>query len=350
MNYWQIAAGAEGRDYSQFFLKHGMAFVGGTENETLLAQVNAGDRIVLKGGVSEILAVGTVVERNGVCSGNAIGPDNGIKEDKRWLMHLDGWRLPAYSYVEWHEVPKELRRACGLARGTIRRMKKQELRDFADRILSTQAAYSPIEPEPAPTREVKDDDILMFLIRRGLRAGAAEQLSATFNRIRLLARYYYDEELCRWGDVREHETRTFLVVPLLLALGWAEQQMKIELPVSAQRKVDVACFARPYGVEATMNASNKGCVLIVETKGFSSGLDYAREQATAYAEHFPSCKALVVSNGYCYKAFKRGDQGTFPQQPTAYLNLLDARDKYPLDPAHVAGALEVMELLLPGSI
>jgi hypothetical protein len=28
-NYWQIAAGSAGRDYSDIFLKFGMAFVGG---------------------------------------------------------------------------------------------------------------------------------------------------------------------------------------------------------------------------------------------------------------------------------------------------------------------------------
>ncbi len=29
MNYWQIAAGSQGRDYASEFLRFGMAFVGG---------------------------------------------------------------------------------------------------------------------------------------------------------------------------------------------------------------------------------------------------------------------------------------------------------------------------------
>lgn len=81
-----------------------------------------------------------------------------------------------------------------------------------------------IVPDPPPTRPVEDAQILEFLIREGMRPAQAEDLTSAFRRIRLLATYYYEH--CRWSDVREHETRTFLIMPLLLALGWAEQQVK----------------------------------------------------------------------------------------------------------------------------
>ena len=119
-------------------------------------------------------------------------------------------------------------------------------------------------------------------------------MTTTLRRIRLLADYYYHN--CRWEDVREHEARTFLVVPLLLALGWAEQQLKIELPCG-QGRIDVAGFRRPYRHES------KDCMLLIETKDFSSGLDRAGGQAQRYASDFPSCRTLLVSNGYCYKLF-----------------------------------------------
>ena len=56
----------------------------------------------------------------------------------------------------------------------------------------------------------------------------------------------------------------------------------------------------------------------------------------------------VVTNGWCYKAFVR-DAGrpTFRATPSAYMNILQPRDRYPLDPQHVAGALEVLQQLLP---
>jgi hypothetical protein len=144
--------------------------------------------------------------------------------------------------------------------------------------------------------------------------------------------------------VREHETCTFLVVPLLLALGWAEQQMKIELHCS-QGKIDIACFPRPY------RCKKKECVLLIETKDFGSGLDYAPEQVRRYAVGFPACQVLVVTNGWCYKTFHRVKRaGPFDERPSAYMNLLKPRDRYPPDPQNTMGARQVMKSLLPSSL
>jgi hypothetical protein len=59
---------------------------------------------------------------------------------------------------------------------------------------------------------------------------------------------------------------------------------------------------------------------------------------------------VVVSNGYCYKAYLRDDNGEFNQDPSAYLNLLDPRDNYPLNPENVKGSLELLKYLLPTSV
>jgi hypothetical protein len=148
-----------------------------------------------------------------------------------------------------------------------------------------------------------------------------------------------------WEDVREHETRTFLVIPLLLALGWSEQQIKIELSCSGGR-IDIACFASSY------KRDNNECVAIIETKGFSSGLDYAAKQAKSYSKDFPNCKIIIVTNGYCYKVYRRdkANQSRFSPLPLAYLNLLKPKDSYPLDPKNVGGALEAIKCLLPSNL
>ena len=89
-------------------------------------------------------------------------------------------------------------------------------------------------------------------------------------------------------DIREHETRSFLVLPLLLALGWSEQQIKIELGVKGERKrIDIACFARAYRRDSSGELNYEDCTLIIETKDFRLGLEEAPDQAKAYAEHFP---------------------------------------------------------------
>lgn len=49
--YWQIAAGSEGRDYADRFLQFGMAFVGGDSQIAAMDRVNAGDVVLLKRGL-----------------------------------------------------------------------------------------------------------------------------------------------------------------------------------------------------------------------------------------------------------------------------------------------------------
>lgn len=328
--YWQIAAGSQGRDYSNYFIRFGMAFVGGKEYAASMAEIEVGDRVLMKRGKSQIVAVGEVVNRDGRHRGHG---------DKAWLRDVDGWDLSAYCYVDWHIPPKPLG-VEGLTRNTIQRVHKQQLRLKAAQVISDFPSQEIIDPGPRQTKPVEDDEIIVHLITQGLRPGAAEDLTATFNRIRRLARYYYGR---RWEDIREHETRTFLVIPLLLALGWAEQQIKIELPAGGRGRADVACFSKPYG------RNNGECVLIIETKGFSQGLHYAQAQVESYAKEFPNCRCMVVSNGYCYKTWERQDDGQFEERPSAFLNLLAPTDRYPLDPENVLGCLEVFRLLLPTS-
>lgn len=336
-SYWQIAAGSESRDYTQRFIRHGLAFVGGETSISRLSEVAVGDRIILKIGKTSIAAVGTVFERDGRCGGC---------HDRPWLRDFDGWDLPAYRFVRWH-VPKEPIEVGGLTRGTIARSNKPTLRQRVEQLLRDLEPMVELDPEPAPTRRVNDEEILDFLVRTGLRPAAADKLTESLARIRLLARYYYHNRQ-GWADVREHETRTFLILPLLLALGWPEQRLKVELGVPDEGRIDVACFAKPYGRDKDGKPNNQDCLVILESKGFEHGLDRAPAQARGYASHFPECRCIIVSNGYCYKAFERDTRsGDFSERPTAYLNLLNPQDAYPLDPSNVKGCLEVLRLLMP---
>ncbi len=327
--YWQIAAGSRGRDYADQFIRFGMAFVGGENQCATMTAVDAGDVILLKRGLSQVVAAGEVVGRNGKHCGHG---------DKKWLRDFDGWVLPSYCCVDWR-VPEKPVDTKGLTRATIQQTHQPEHKAIGDELL--QLPIRPFEAEPEPTECVTDDEILRFLIGEGLRPSAADDLTNTFRRIRVLAKYYYDE--CNWDEIREHETRTFLIVPLLLALGWAEQQLKIEFPAGGGR-VDTVCFSRPF------HRKEKECVALIEAKAFSSGLDYAPDQAKDYAKVFPSCTVLVVSNGYCYKAYRRAEAGTFSEKPSAYLNILSPTKAYPLDPANVGGALDVLRWLMPISL
>lgn len=335
MNYWQVAAGADQRDYTADFLKYGMAFVGGPRQVIAMSQVKLGDRMILKGGRSRIVAAGTVVERNGTFKANA---EEAGQENRRWLLDYDGWCLPAYCFVEWH-VPPQPKAVKGLVRATIQACNLLELRQAADEIIAT-APVPCVVSEPGKVDDLTDDEMLEFLIEEGLRPSAADELTASLKRIRLLAKYYYQARDFGWEDVREHETRTFLIIPFLVALGWSEQQIKIELGVTGGR-VDIACFARGY------HRRNEECVLILESKGFGQGLDYAHGQGKNYASDFPKCQVVVASNGYCYKAYRRKPESTsFEESPSAYLNLLRPTKMYPLAPS-VGGGNELLAYLMP---
>ena len=293
-----------------------------------MAQLQPGDRVILKRGLSQIQAVGEVVVRDGKHVGTG---------DKEWLRDFDGWNLDCYCYVDWHLPPAPIY-VEGLTRSTIQRIWKSEIVQQAEDGLRN-FAVAAREDEPRPTLRVEDEQIVEFLIREGLRIAAAEELTTTFRRVRRLANYYFNHP-AGWGQIREHETRTFLIVPLLLALGWPEQSIKIEQPVTGG-KVDLALFDGPFAGDPSE------CVTLIETKGFAQGLSHAPGQARGYAEHFPKCQVIFVSNGYAYKAYKRTGEG-FPAEPSAYLNIRDPRDAYPLNPK-IPGALEVLRLLLKAS-
>lgn len=340
MKYWQVAAGSESRDYSGDFLKYGLAFVGGPQPIATMQQVEAGDRLILRRGLSQMLAAGVVVERGGVHGGDARSDG----ETREWLQDYDGWDLPAYCYVDWFRESSP-RSVTGLSRGTIRQALQPQLRAAADEIVQA-GTKCEISPEPGPAGRLDDDEMLGFLVRLGLRPANAEELTDTLRRIRLLARYYYGD--CHWDDIREHEARTFLIIPFLIALGWSEQQIKIELGVKEGR-IDIACFSRPYRRDrSTGQPNNAECVLLLESKGFSKGLDYAHGQGKEYAAQFPNCDVVVASNGYCYKAYRRRPDGSgFDDTPSAYLNLLRPRKSYPLDPGKSNGGLELLSHLIP---
>ena len=332
MQYWQVAAGSEGRDYSNLFLRFGMAFVGGEANISTMEQVNEDDIVVLKQGTQKIVAVGQVIKRYGKHQGCG---------DKEWLRDIDGWDLPAYCYVDWKqpETDTKTKETHGLTRTTIQGINIERIKNEANEILDSGSRVE--DPrEPPDTNSVEDSEILKCLIKAGLSPSSADELTNAISRIRLLADYYYMN--CKWSDIREHETRTFLVVPLLLALGWAEQQIKIELACDGG-KVDIALFRKNF--ERNMD----DCVAIIETKGFSSGLDYADKQAKTYSRNFPGCKTIVITNGYCYKIYEKNGADNFEEVPSAYMNLLKPKDKYPLDPDNVKGTLEAITWLLPNS-
>ena len=131
----------------------------------------------------------------------------------------------------------------GLTRATIQGVNQPHLLELAEEVLNSHLPRTTYEAEPPDTKEIEDETLISELVQLGLRPGAAEELTQALRRIRLLARFYLGRP---WELTNEHDARTFLVVPLLIALGWAEQRMKIELSVPGVGRVDIGCFSKPF--------------------------------------------------------------------------------------------------------
>lgn len=345
MSYWQIAGGSFGRDYTTDFLRLGIAAVGGENQISQMEKVKEGHTVILKSGRHQVLAVGTATS-----CGRIIRDSEGRSD---WLLDFDGWDLKAFCRVSWRTPPPGMPDVT-LPRATICGVNDESIKAWADNVVShgqeANESFPRDEELQARRSHVEDQEILEELINHGLRPSAADELVEAFRRIRLLAKHYFGgaTQQGRTGaEVREHELRTFLVVPLLLALGWSEQQMKIELP-STQGHVDLACLRQPYFRYGSADDAAGGCVMLVETKGFGIGFDWAKHQAKNYAQGFPNCELVAVSNGYTYATYRLNGRSTGKEDdfPDAYLNLLYPRSdslRYP----GTAGAIEVLKDLMP---
>jgi len=163
------------------------------------------------------------------------------------------------------------------------------------------------------------------LISYGLRPNDAEDFTQTIRRIRRLVKWY-DSEV---KDIKEFETRTFLIIPLLLALGWPEQKLKIEW-----NNIDIAFFEKPYNKK---NLPTNNCIIILESKRLGEGLTFAISQGANYSKKYSKCDRLIVTDGCRYRLYKKAGNNW---QYTAYLNILKPRVLHPYE-KEIKGASDV---------
>jgi len=335
MNYWQVAAGDGERDYSGVFIRFGVMLVGpgnpgdyfekkdtykkhrwGSPVKAFAEQVRDGDVVVLKRPSKkqwQVLAVGKV------------------KGEYQYLPIFDdveGWDLQHCRIVEWF-LHKDKKVISGLARGTFSKIWKPAVTEQIKQALDS---GKPISSQSLPevAAKLSDEDLISHLINNGLRPKDAEDLAQTIARIRRLVRWYWSYG----ADIKEHETRAFLILPLLFALGWSEQKIKIEW-----KATDIAFFEKLYSRKRNLN----NCIMILESKRFWGGLTYAKRQAEKYAKNFPNCRHLIVSDGCVYKLFKRDDDEWIYD---AYLNILKPRARHPYE-EKISGAQDVFLSLMP---
>lgn len=324
-NYWQVSPGSDGRDYSSIFLKYGVMFIGddldGKAYKSFANKVQIGDLVILRKGCQkgtwDVIAVGQVQSEYFFAD---------IFED------VDGWDLRHCRRVQWIETDK-YRDKRGFAMGRFQGINDPNSIQIADNVWNVPTAKTEPNPLPVLPHEVKNEALLDKLIGHGLSVDNSEIMTTTINKLRRLGKWYMSSS----QDVSEHEIRTFLVVPLLMALGWPEQKLKIEWSRTGAR-IDIAAFSGVYSSKAVPS-------LLIETKAMGAGLQPGEKQLRDYAKNFEGdggLKKIVVTDGIRYRMLTE-TSGNWELK--AYMNLLTFRDRHPYE--SVGGAIELFLGLLP---
>jgi len=338
---WQIAAGESGRYYDQLFLDHDIMFLGpgrfGEFSITYANAVSRSDYRCLKDFRDGIQTGDVVLLRKGR-QVRAIGLAVAGYQFFEQLDDIYGWDLQHLRRVRWQ--PQLESALVGLQFGaarmpTLTRVLQESLRAAIEPLISQCVSQYPqdlLPLPPAPTTPLSWDEVKQELYLRGLRYDAAEKTVGVLQHIARLSEWYADN--CRpLSRPTEHEVVAHMVIPLLIALGWSEQQLAVEW-----QHIDLAAF---WG----MPPATANCVLVCEVKGRGRGLQDVIDQADRYVKErkLTGCRRVLVTDGTCYYLYDRdGDV------PVGYFNVHRLRTTH-IAPAGT-NAIDTIIALTPAGI
>ncbi len=347
---WQMAAGDTDRDFVDLCLKWGIIVLGpgrqghmlGTKNvyenlkrdgissrmitmlEKFAKDIKVGDIVVLRLGKSEVHGVGIV------------------RGDYGWdacLSDVDGWDLCHYHSVEWvwakpDGEPKIFKDALKFGDSLQFINQTDKTAELLKWVASLPEPSGNFVPAPMPKcgKELTIDQLVQPLYDYGIGLNSLSDLKDCIAELQALAKWYQTYS----NDPSEHETVTHLIVPLLRALGWTPQRIALEYHQSGKGRADIALYS--YG-----NRQEEFLTAIVEAKKFQRSCMQAEAQVRNYAAHHTS--RLIVTDGIRYGVFVKDVNGQFPAVPTAYLNLTQFLDAYPIYGNGCAGADEALWLM-----
>jgi hypothetical protein len=343
MTIWQLGAGEPGRYYSEFLIRHDLACLGpgnpGPYSHKAYSTVlkshksgaidrfknslQQGDLVLLREG-SKVVALGTVSSAE-YCW------------DPRY-DDLNGWGLQHSRRIFWHtELQDEVEKlqADGSIFGKAKRLsmftriKIQSHRSKIVELVETVPKRQLKELPQEPSALLTSDDLSRELFSAGLSHKATDDLVRAIFRQRKMLNWYRTQDH-RSGRPSEHEVVAFMILPILLALGWSEQLLAIEW-----KRIDLAGFSKTPTNETT-------CTMVCEAKCLGYGLEDAFRQAKRYVSSLKlhHCFRIVTTDGErFYLHRKRGEE--WSSSPEAYMNL----DKIRLRNVDGTGALEFLMAL-----
>jgi len=343
---WQVAAGDTNRNYADLCLKWDVILNGPgsegpwpdciptlqkewelssrkiTDLRRFCVDIKDGDIVVLRLGTTDILGIGLVV---------------GNYEWRQEFDDVDGWDLQHIRRVRWvwqdDKNPKRFDTYTLKLGDTVQSMDSDAVKKWLESLDIDVSSYNrPLVDIPsfstvADGKLVDFDTISEYLFDQGVASSSIQKLLDEIDELIRIAKWYQ-----RAGNPSEFETVAYLAVPLLRALGWTPQKMAVEW-----QNVDLALFTR-------LPRADDNLSVVVEAKPKGMSCLSAKSQAQFYAEQKgrEACQRLIVTDGIRYGVYLRKD-GSFPDNPTAYLNLTHMRSSYPILDCH--GAKEALLLM-----
>ncbi len=335
-NYWQHAAGDTDRNYVDLCIKwdvilNGPGYAGALPEckERLLKdgwtskkvtglirfshEMEEGDIVVLRLGTNEIYGVGYIVG------------------EYEWLdifSDVDGWDLNHVRRVKW--VWKNLHKPKTFPAHTLKfgdTTQKLSSDIVIDWIKNLPESKMPdiVKLPPPETTEVDFNSISEYLFEQGVSSNSIEVLLKEIDELVRIARWYKKSTA-----PSESETVTYLVVPLLRALGWTPQKMAVEW-----NNVDVALFNK-------LPRNDDNLSVVVEAKKKDNSCLSAKSQAESYADNKQNCQRLIVTDGLRYGVYLR-NENIF--NLVAYFNLTSLKNSYPIYNCY--GITEALKIMTP---
>ena len=303
---WQHAAGDRDHDHKEVCFEWDVILSRGAGR--LQNDVEAGHIVVLKHGLTDLLAIGIAGEEYSEC-----------KE----FDDIDGWRLRYTRRVRWVwkaddkiKLPMYSFR-MGPATQPLKNAKViHRIKDILENVDATEDWESVRQFNFPNSRDLDAEEIANFLFAKGLPSDAIRNLLDRSGSFTQMARWYEE----KYKSASEHETVCHLVVPLLQVLGWTSQRIGLEF-----KRVDVALFAR-------LPRRDEHLTVVVEAKKVHGACLTAIGQAKTYAKKFPQCSRIIVTDGLRYGVYIRRANEKWPDSPKpyAYLNVNRPRSEYPI--------------------
>lgn len=331
---WQVGAGDTDRNYGKYCKQFDVMIAGpgdlGPYEDSLYAHLGdirnslrrfcteacRGDVVLLRLGTKDVLAIGEIAD-----------------DAPEWLdafADVDGWRLQHVRRVRWfansaREFPAK---TLGGQVRTFASVNVESVRAWVEGLeLAEGDRNRQLVPLPTAGKKIDSVELGRRLFIEGLPSDYVDKLMAVFASLQRVASWYRNETKRPEGRPSEQETVCYLVVPLLLSLGWSQQTAAVEW-----HRVDVALFSEMPPTDATLTC-------VVEAKHLDRSVFAPTGQAADYAllAGREKCKRLIVTDGIRYALHSRSGHDF---KLEAYLNILDMRDSYPV--LGCAGAIEAI--------